>query len=269
MTSANGVAEAIIQIIIYSENARRAKHVWNLWIILCPALLNQSGDIPFSKWLDTNLKDTTVNTNNSHWNTTFAATVWNLWKMRNEFEFCNNILTPNQVIIKSTFLAKAITEAFNINKNQDRNSGNTLIKWVPPYVGTIKLNTEVSTSNNHGYASFGRVARSDQEKWIEGFCGFIGAASPLKAKLQALKQAMKMCKEKGWFGPPIETDCLEAVDLINKEEQEMNHPERIVMEECRTLKLELDTPVRHIPRNANRVADKVAKLGGAQNERTG
>lgn len=68
---------------------------------------------------------------------------------------------------------------------------------------------------------------------------------------------------------PIETDCLVAIDLINHEEdeEENNHPDIILIQDCKNLKREMDTPIRHIPWEANCCADKFAKIGGTQKKR--
>ena len=178
-------------------------------------------------------------------------------------------LTHNQIAIKSLKYAEYICEAFKSNQVVVANNNRTLIKWNPPDVGTIKLNTDGSTSNTFEYASFGGLARSGQGKWIEGSTGFIGAASPLKAELWAIRQALRLCKDRGWVGAPIETDCLVAVDLINHDngiDEEANQPDRILIQDCKNLKLEMECPIRHIPREANRCADKLAKIGGTQRE---
>ena len=168
----------------------------------------------------------------------FVSVIWNLWKMRNNFLFNNVDLHPNQVAIKSICLADNIHDAFKSNRLSG-DSEPTLIKWYLPLAGKIKLNTDGSTSNVYGYASFGGVARGNNGKWIEGYCGFIGAASILKAELWAIKQAFKLCKEKGWAGAPVESDCLPAVELINDNTELPNHPERILIDECRALKAEM------------------------------
>ena len=81
------------------------------------------------------------------------------------------ILEPNQVLIKSIKLADDIT-TFNQNLNQS-------------ITGTIKINTDGSARSllSSLHAKFGSFARSANGEWIEGFCGYIGVASPLKAEL--------------------------------------------------------------------------------------
>ena len=170
-----------------------------------------------------------MNSNGLSWNTYFATVVWNLWKARNDFEFNDKIFTHNQIAINSLKYAEYIFYAFKSNSVGKMSTNSHLIKWNSPDAGTI--NMDGSTSNKFDYASFVGLARSGQSKWIDGFCGFIGAASPLKTKLWAIRQVLRLCKEKCWFGAPIETDCLVVVDLINHEDddEEENHPDRILI----------------------------------------
>ena len=49
-------------------------------------------------------------------------------------------------------------------------------------VGRVKINTDRS-SVDHGWGSYGGLARDDQGRWIEGLCGRIGYANSLTAEL--------------------------------------------------------------------------------------
>lgn len=47
------------------------------------------------------------------WNTIFATTIYNIWKMRNDMQFDGKELNKNQVVIKSVNVARCIVDAFN------------------------------------------------------------------------------------------------------------------------------------------------------------
>lgn len=47
------------------------------------------------------------------WNTIFATTIYNIWKMRNDMQFDGKELNKNQVVIKSVNVARGIVDAFN------------------------------------------------------------------------------------------------------------------------------------------------------------
>lgn len=55
--------------------------------------------------------------------------------------------------------------------------------------------------------SIGGLVKSDQGNWVEGFCGYIGYANPLKAELWAVRHALKLYKERNWRGITVESNC--------------------------------------------------------------
>ena len=76
--------------------------------------------------------------------------------------------------------------------------------------------------------------RVDQGRWLDGFCCRIGYASPLKVELWGIKRGLKLAKDRGWKKVIIETDCETALELIETGEID-NHPEKIIIEDCRML----------------------------------
>lgn len=56
----------------------------------------------------------------------------------------------------------------------------------------------------------------------------------------------------------IESNCQDAVNLINAEEEEENHPCCTLTEDCKNLKREKEPEIQHVLREANWRADKMA-----------
>lgn len=115
-----------------------------------------------------------------------------------------------------------------------------LICWNFPPAGCIKINTDGSSSMEDHRGGFEGLVRRDQGKWVEGFCGYIGYAETLKAELWRLRHALKLCKERNSKRTIIETDCLNVVNLIKDNEDGENHPNRILLEDCKVLVTEID-----------------------------
>lgn len=118
-----------------------------------------------------------------------------------------------------------------------------LIKWSFPPTCCIKINTDGSAVD-HEWASFGGLASDDQGRWTERFYRRIGYASPLKAELWGIKRGLKLAKERGWKEPIIETNCETTVELIEMGEID-NHPEKIIIEDCRLLVNETEAEIIH------------------------
>ena len=132
--------------------------------------------------------------------------------------------------------------------------------------GFLKINTDGSSTLNNHRGSFGGLVRTDQGKWVEGFCGYIGYADSLKAELWGLRHALKLCKDRNWRRTMIESDCLNAIKLINDDNEDDSHPYRILIVDCKILLRETEARAVHILREANRCADVLAHIGGEQNE---
>lgn len=50
------------------------------------------------------------------------------------------------------------------------------------------------------------------------------------------------------------------MNLIKYIEEEENHQNRIIIDDCKTLVLEMDSQIVHIPRQANKCADVLAYM---------
>ena len=108
----------------------KAKQVWN---IIDPNFVGNTGDTSFSFWLDTNLKSKiSIAQSQFQWCILFVVIIWNLWKNRNDFQFNNVTTSPDQIVIKSRLLTEEIHKAFDINYGQTVFADIRLIKWLFP-----------------------------------------------------------------------------------------------------------------------------------------
>ncbi|KAM7463150.1 hypothetical protein LguiA_031271 [Lonicera macranthoides] len=244
------------------RSCQRAIKVWN-------AVLGidnyDPGDTNFYIWIDANLTSN-ESKRNMPWRTLFGSIIWNIWKMRNDFQFNDKFLNEYSVARFSINFAQVISVAFcgpgiTCNSNDER-----LISWSFPLAGCIKINTDGSCSPEDHRGGFGGLVRTDQGKWVEGFCGYIGYADALKAELWGIRHALKLCKDRNWRNITIESDCLVAVKLVNDNDDEENHPNRILIDDCKYLVAETVSSLVHILREANRCADVLACMGREQTE---
>lgn len=185
--------------------------------------------------------------------------------MRNELLFQNIQANHQQVPKKSRKLAFEIVDVFQSNLNNIAMYKNQLIHWVLLDTCLIKINTDGSKTQSLGSASFGALARNEEWRWVEGFCGRVGATL-LGAELWGIHQRLKLAKERAWEGVFVESDSKVAIDIINSEEDDKNQPERILIEECHSLKRQVNAKVWHILKEADRCPNKLAKLGSTQTE---
>ncbi|KAM7503559.1 hypothetical protein LguiB_002463 [Lonicera macranthoides] len=240
--------------------------VWNSY----PTTLTSATNVNmnFRCWLDSNVRSLIGDTNNFTANVNFFSVLWSIWKARNRFEFDNVLSKHDDILKESLSLSKEIFVTFHQNYEASISSisGNTLIHWKFPVAGTVKVNTDGSCLGNPGPAGIGGVARNDQGQWLAGFAGFIGKATILKAEIWPVREAMLLIKEKSWVGATVEVDSSNVIDLIKGENHD-DHPQRILIRDCKKIIEEMDLQVSHTLREGNRCADAMAKLGVNQMQR--
>ena len=209
-----------------------------VWTLLNNTIDSVAGSMPFNFSIENNLRNKLVsNAGSLYWNVIFASTLWQLWKARNSLQFEDVVSKTDQIALKSINFAKEVINAFQSKNSGFVNNFEKLINWSFPPTGRIKINTDGSVVD-HGWASFGGLARDDQGRWLEGLCGRIGYASPLKAELWGIKRGLKLAKDRGWKKVIIETDCEAARELIETGDIG-NHPEKIIIEDCRMLEKDM------------------------------
>lgn len=66
----------------------------------------------------------------------------------------------------------------------------------------------------------------------------------------------------------LQSNCQVVINLINEkeEEEEENHPNCILIEDSKVIRIKINVKIVHILREANRCADILAKLGSEQND---
>lgn len=108
-------------------------------------MMRGNGDTDVNLWIEHNLKKRNGSGNNDHgWCAIFASTLWNLWKARNEYQFNDNNIPPDQVAFKSVDHANEILYAVKNNLEGEIKDQSKLIKWCFPSAGSFKVNTDGS-----------------------------------------------------------------------------------------------------------------------------
>lgn len=107
-------------------------------------------------------------------------------------------MNPENIAYKSFEFAEEIFNAFKSNSPRRRdNNDDVLIKWIFPPTGRIKMNRDGS-SVDHGWASFGGLAREDRGRWLDDSVASIGYALLLKAELWSIRRGLKLVKDRDW-----------------------------------------------------------------------
>ncbi|KAL5763133.1 hypothetical protein ACOSP7_019397 [Xanthoceras sorbifolium] len=133
--------------------------------------------------------------------------------------------------------------------------------WEPPMAGWVKLNVDGSRDNQTGSIAVGRVARDLNSNWVRGFAMHLRAGNILEAELNAVLLGLDMVWDAGFRKVIVESDCLEAITLIQND-CSINNPLWWLIQKCKkAVSKEWSCHLAHIYRECNGAADALAGMG--------
>lgn len=103
------------------------------------------------------------------------------------------------------------------------------------------------------------VVRDNQGKWIKGLQLRVGRCDPIQAERRAIIQAKNMASREIWGRVIVESDCLAAVELLTGKKSCVNNCRSLTQLGKKLLLMLPECRVEHIGREANGVADALAK----------
>ncbi|KAK9990593.1 hypothetical protein SO802_025578 [Lithocarpus litseifolius] len=138
------------------------------------------------------------------------------------------------------------------------------IKWEKPNTGWVKLNTDGSADVASGTAGGGGLIRDDRGNWIMGFTRKIGKANCFLAEMWALRDGLLLCNELNLNAVMVELDAKALVDAL-KNPLIANTIVSPLFDDYKRLATQIPfLSIKHIYREANRCADRLANLGRCQ-----
>ena len=192
-----------------------------------------------------------------------------LWKSRNILIFKRKQIHWRRILQYATEDAKEWQsieriETFSLQRRRspEKRSSN---HWTRPPNGIIKCNVDGSFVNPHSAAKVGFIIRDDQGIYKEGVQAKDKIVqTALESELQGILMAIQHCWIRGYKKIIMESDCQKAVDILinNKLHFGVYNWTREIRWWLR--KFELCT-VSWVARNANRAADKLAKVDTPNN----
>lgn len=135
------------------------------------------------------------------------------------------------------------------------------VRWNPPSSFSIKINCDASISLDGDGVGVGAVIRNDFGELVGAYGRRLGRRlSPLAAKLFAIKHALELAVERRLRSVVIETDCMEAVHMINSTDICLAAKGVVVDQIHSLLRLLHISCIDYIPREANMVAHSVTSF---------
>ncbi|KAL4350159.1 hypothetical protein AHAS_Ahas10G0114100 [Arachis hypogaea] len=138
-------------------------------------------------------------------------------------------------------------------------------RWMVDFEYTTqnRLNYDGSVSLGDDCAGFGWVIRDSSSQWVMGCLGNSFGSSVIKMELWSIWKGLAWAWEAGLKLVVCETDCTTAFELVTSWQVPHWHLEKEVIQLIFELKLRRDWDIRFeiIPREANVLADRLAKIG--------
>ncbi|KAF7834439.1 WEB family protein [Senna tora] len=133
--------------------------------------------------------------------------------------------------------------------------------WIPPEANMFKVNVDGSCWENDMSISCGGIIRDAEKRWVMGFAKNLGKGNVLLAEMWGIRMGLQIARNNGLSNITIETDSLAAIKLIKGNTSE-SHPLYAITEDIKRMLFSNGSMnLVHIPRNANKVADTMAKQG--------
>ncbi|KAF7803683.1 ribonuclease H [Senna tora] len=138
-------------------------------------------------------------------------------------------------------------------------SRSTFEKWLKPPRGWGKVNVDGAMCQANKMAGCGGLLRGCNGKWISGFMAMLGQCPIIGAELWAIYHGLNMAWDKGFRKVELESDSRVAINRVNsvKALDSFLHP--VVQSIRELLKRDWEVKIKHIPRQINRCADRLAK----------
>ena len=189
----------------------------------------------------------------------FPQPLWLIWLQRNKVIFRNGNFDVNLAghCIKKGAEFFAIMPKNPIKPNRVL----TRVYWTKPQEGWVKLNSNGSVSGNSKKAGGGVVIRGSNGEWVAGCLRKLGNTSCIMAELWALRDGLLLAKQLSLNNICVDMDVDYLVYLLNNTFV-VNLSLEPLLSDCRNLmKTFLNYTVAHVYREANRCADRLARLG--------
>ncbi|CAB4316864.1 unnamed protein product [Prunus armeniaca] len=190
----------------------------------------------------------------------FAFTVWVLWNERNGVLFGSQP-TPSRVLVQRAKDYDAEFKRYSAANHRSLSSPVRDIKWRPPTGNCFKLNVDGATDMETGARGAGAIVRDSHGNLV----GALAMRAPsrisvLATELYALKVGISFALDVSPLPLEIESDSVQAVSMVNSEEECLTTEGGLVDGVRHLLVRSASTVVRHVPRQANKAAHRIARF---------
>jgi ribonuclease HI len=237
-----------------------------IWYQVVP-IVNRSdffmGDL--QDWIGFNMKNSVMWNCEGVWNVFWAMACYLLWTWRNKELHVEGYMRPNRPVQQVRKMMIEYTQAMqNNNIVVNRSYSASMIGWVPPKDGFVKLNTD-GASKNMQQAGCGGIVRGSQGEWIRGYAKSVGMCNAFVAELWGVLEGLRIVKNMGFRKVELCIDSQSVVQVIQNGYAQSSMGGPLLKQIWQLLDHDWNVEISHTYREANHCADALATLGCSLN----
>lgn len=186
----------------------------------------------------------------------FLTCLWTIWRER------NNILwneSDFSTLFMATWASNHLQDYQRLHHSKKVMKKRILTHWISPPSGRLKVNIDGSFRHGEAVGGIGVVVHDNQGNCVAALARHLPFASfVLHVKLEACRAGLLFAIQQGWNQIELESDCMQLVTALSNSCEDWSHVGRIV-EDCKNYMTAFNNiQARHIFREANCVAHRLA-----------
>lgn len=199
---------------------------------------------------------------------------WEIWKSRCASRYENIHMSSRQIIqqvekLTSIFISSQFqnlqfpmvwTDLFKTIESAKQSFSYSMVIWMKPDFGWVKLNFDGCCKGNPGSSGGGGIIRDHNGNFLIAYADFYGYSNNNMAEAKSLAQGLNICLEEGYSSVIIESDSQVIIDMINNKMKIPWQMQQIISNIINSSK-NLNCSFVHIYREGNMAADCLANIG--------
>ncbi|KAE8693055.1 hypothetical protein F3Y22_tig00110819pilonHSYRG00250 [Hibiscus syriacus] len=186
-----------------------------------------------------------------------------LWAkvLRSKYKWQSGL--PDSIMRKRLCFEANRALASTMSRSQTYRQVNRIVLWSPPPPNWCKMNTDGSRKAGNGFATCGGVLRSSNGDWLVGFSKVIGICSIVEAELWGIYEGLSHAWNRGERQVMVEADSVEVIQMLQRKTKRgsfLSLLDRVL----ELLNREWNVTLRYVNREANKVADKLARIAAGR-----
>ena len=186
----------------------------------------------------------------------FFMGFWAIWTERNNVNWKGTSFKPMNMIY---WVYQSLSDFHSLHPKSVSKKKRPITKWQSPPRGRLKMNVDGAYEAESGKGGVDVVVRDENGRSIAVLAKFYQYVhSTLAMETEACRQGLLLGRRQGWTNMDIESDSSVLVVALNSVREDYSDVGRVV-DDCKQYLIAMQSStIRHIFREANSVADRLA-----------